>query len=272
MTDPTTTPPPPPSFPPAGTGGPSTGTASNDASTTDTARDEARQTAQVAGDEAGNIANEARAQASNVASEAASQVRDLAEQVRAQAQEHAGAQQQMVASQMRSFCDELSSMASNSEQPGTATEVVRQTSQRIREAASWLESSDPADVLEAVRDVARRRPGAFLAGAAVAGLAVGRLTRAGVDSHRETSADSLPPESASQPLESALAGTPGYHAATAPPVPSQVPPPVAPPGSAVPAADSTPGTGDPLEPALDPNSSPSDPSDPLTRFDGRGLR
>lgn len=268
MTDPTTTPAPTPSFPPAGTGGPTAGTASNDASTTDTAKDEARQTAQVAGDEAGNVADEARAQASNVASEAASQARDLAEQVRSQVHEHAGAQQQMVASQMRSFCDELSSMASNSEQPGTATEVVRQTSQRIREAASWLESSDPADVLEAVRGVARRRPGAFLAGAAVAGLAAGRLTRAGVDSHRETSADSLPPESASQPLESGVAGTPGYLAATAPPVVS----PVLQPGSAVPAAASTPGSGDPLEPAFDPNTPPSDPSDPLTRFDGRGLR
>ncbi len=65
-----------------------------------------------------------------------------------------------------------------------ATEVAQQAAERIHGAASWLEQREPADLLQAVRDFARRRPGVFLAGAAVAGLAAGRLTRGMTDAAR----------------------------------------------------------------------------------------
>jgi len=65
-----------------------------------------------------------------------------------------------------------------------ATEVAQQAADRIHGMASWLEQREPADVLQAVRDFARRRPGVFLAGAVVAGLAAGRLTRGMTDAAR----------------------------------------------------------------------------------------
>ena len=68
-------------------------------------------------------------------------------------------------------------MAAKGGQSGVATEVAQQAAERIHGAASWLEQREPADLLQAVRDFARRRPGVFLASAAAAGLAAGRLTR-----------------------------------------------------------------------------------------------
>ena len=68
-------------------------------------------------------------------------------------------------------------MAANGGQSGVATEFARQAADRMHGAASWLEQREPGDLLDEVRNFARRRPGAFLIGAAVAGLAAGRLTR-----------------------------------------------------------------------------------------------
>ena len=68
-------------------------------------------------------------------------------------------------------------MAAKGGQSGLATEMARQAADRIHGAASWLEQREPGDLLEGVRDFARRRPGTFLVGAAVAGLAAGRLTK-----------------------------------------------------------------------------------------------
>ena len=75
-------------------------------------------------------------------------------------------------------------MAAKGGQSGVATEVAQQAAERIHGAASWLEQREPADLLQAVRDFARRRPGVFLARAAVAGLAAGRLTRGMTDAAR----------------------------------------------------------------------------------------
>jgi hypothetical protein len=83
--------------------------------------------------------------------------------------------------------DELWEMTAKGGQSGVATEVAQQAAERIHGMASWLEQREPADVLQAVRDFARRRPGVFLAGAAVAGLAAGRLTRGMTDAARSDS-------------------------------------------------------------------------------------
>jgi hypothetical protein len=61
-----------------------------------------------------------------------------------------------------------------------ATELTREASGRIHDWAGWLESREPADLLDEIREFARRRPGVFLLGAALAGVAAGRLTRGAV--------------------------------------------------------------------------------------------
>jgi hypothetical protein len=59
---------------------------------------------------------------------------------------------------------------------GPAHELVRQATDKIEDLAGWLQNREPADLLDEVRSFARRKPGTFLLGAAVAGVVAGRLT------------------------------------------------------------------------------------------------
>ena len=86
-------------------------------------------------------------------------------------------------------------MASSSGQNGLATDLAVQASDRVHSVAGWLEQRQPGEVLDEVRDFARRRPGTFLAAAAVVGLIGGRLTRgltAGSDTSSTTPNGSSP--------------------------------------------------------------------------------
>jgi hypothetical protein len=152
--------------------------------TTAVARDEATAVGQTAGEAGGRVAHTAADQAREVVSETARQARDLAGEASGHARDQAFVQQQKAARQLRSVADELREMTAKGGQSGVATEVAQQAAERIHGAASWLEQREPADVLQAVRDFARRRPGVFLAGAVAAGLAAGRLTRGMTDAAR----------------------------------------------------------------------------------------
>jgi hypothetical protein len=55
--------------------------------------------------------------------------------------------------------------------------LVDQAARHSGNAAQWLESREPGDLLDEVKGFARRRPGAFLGIALGAGLLVGRVTR-----------------------------------------------------------------------------------------------
>ncbi len=158
--------------------------------TTQAAKDEAGSVGRTAQASGGQVAGTARDEGQRVASEAAGHARDLAGQTRDQVSSQVEAQQERAAGNLRSLGDELSSMAENSEESGLASELVGQASDRVHQVAGWLDDRQPQDLLEEVRTFARQRPGAFLLGAAVAGLAVGRLSRAGVDAKRDTSGDS----------------------------------------------------------------------------------
>jgi hypothetical protein len=68
-------------------------------------------------------------------------------------------------------------MGASSENPGVASDLAQQASRKIGEVGHWLENNEPEAVLDELRSFARRRPGAFLIGAGLAGVVVGRLTR-----------------------------------------------------------------------------------------------
>ena len=146
-------------------------------SVTDVARDEAADVGQHARQAGGQVAETATDQARQVAAETGRQVRDLLEEAQGQARDQASAQQQKAAVQLHSVADELGQLAANGGQAGVASELARQAADRLHGAASWLEKREPADLLNEARTFARRRPGAFLIGAAVAGLVAGRVTR-----------------------------------------------------------------------------------------------
>lgn len=190
-------------------------------STTSVARDEAANVGRSAGEAGGRVAQTAADQAREVVSETARQARDLAGEAGGHARDQAYVQQQRAAHQLRSVADELQEMAAKGGQSGVATEVAQQAAERIHGAASWLEQREPADLLQAVRDFARRRPGVFLAGAVAAGLAAGRLTRGMTDAARSSGQNSGGQNSGGQRSGSQLPGT-------------QWPPREIPPGAAIP--------------------------------------
>ncbi len=161
----------------SGSYAPRTGEPVGEPSTTDVARDEAAGVGQHAREAGGQVAQTATDQARQVVAETGQQARDLLGEAQGQARDQASVQQQKAAQQLHSVADELGQMAANSGQSGLATEFARQAADRAHGAASWLEQREPADLLDEVRNFARRRPGTFLIGAAVAGLAAGRLTR-----------------------------------------------------------------------------------------------
>ncbi|MFV2025710.1 hypothetical protein ACFHWV_13900 [Micromonospora sp. LOL_028] len=68
-------------------------------------------------------------------------------------------------------------MADKGQPDGLAGDLARRASDAAQQAAGWLENRQPGELVDEVRQYARRHPGTFLAGAAFAGLLVGRLSR-----------------------------------------------------------------------------------------------
>jgi hypothetical protein len=122
-----------------------------------------------------------------VAQEAKNQARDLVGEARTQVSHQARAGQEKATDGIRALGRELREMADGGQQSGIASEVARQAADQVDRLAGWLGQREPGDLVEEVRSFARRRPGVFLLGAAVAGTVVGRLTRGAVDSARNDS-------------------------------------------------------------------------------------
>jgi hypothetical protein len=156
---------------------PRTGEPVSDQSTTAAAREEAANIGQHARQAGGQVTQTATDQARQVVAETGQQARDLLAEAQGQARDQASAQQQKAVRQLRSVADELGQMAANGGQSGMASTFARQAAGRLHSMASWLDQREPSDLLDEATNFARRRPGAFLIGAAVAGLAAGRLTR-----------------------------------------------------------------------------------------------
>jgi hypothetical protein len=133
--------------------------------------------ARTAKDSAQGVAETAKAEAANVASEVKSNAKDLLYQARSDLTQQAGTQQQKVANGLRSISDELHQMAQASDQPGVASDLVRQVAERSTSMAAWLDGRDPGSLLNEVKSFARQRPGTFLLLAAGAGVLAGRLSR-----------------------------------------------------------------------------------------------
>ena len=141
------------------------------------AKDEVAEVSRHAAGAAQNVAETAKTEAVNVAAEVKTNARDLLHQAKSDLTEQAGSQQQKVAQGLRSVAGELHSMAAASDQPGVATDLVRQAAERSSAVASWLDGRDPGSLLTEVKSFARQRPGTFLLLAAGAGVLAGRLSR-----------------------------------------------------------------------------------------------
>jgi hypothetical protein len=153
----------------------------------ETAKDEAREVASTAADRGGEVAQTAADQAKHVAAHAQREARDLLYEGRQQLESQAKDGQRKAAESLHQLAGQLERMAEQTDSPGVAADVARQVSGRAHSVADWLEHREPGDLLDEVRRFARRRPGTFLVGAAVAGALVGRLTRGVVAQQKEES-------------------------------------------------------------------------------------
>ena len=160
------------------------------------AKEKATQSAQAGSQAAGDIAQTAVNKAQDVVGEGKAQARNLVGEARDQLRGQATDQHHKAVANLRSLADQLHSMAESGQRGGTATELVGQAAERAHGAASWLDRREPGDLVDELRRFARRRPGAFLAGALVAGVLAGRLTRGVVAAHSDDDGErAQPPQS-----------------------------------------------------------------------------
>ena len=162
---------------PAGPPDTSSGTSDGGRSTSEVAKQQARDVKDTAVDAGKGVAATARDQASNVASEAGQQAKGLLSSAGSELRDQASQQQHRAAGALQSWAQELGEMASKSEQSGTMSQLADRTSRKAGEVANWLDDREPTDVLDEVKTFARRRPVTFLAACGIAGVLAGRLTK-----------------------------------------------------------------------------------------------
>jgi hypothetical protein len=160
------------------------------ASTAQVAREQVGEMGQSAQQAGQQVAQTAVDQVREVASEAGRQTRDLLTEARNQARDQVSSQQGRVVEGLRALGDELRQMAEKSGESGVATEVAWNASERAHGLADWIDVREAGAMVEEIRSFARRRPGMFLVGAAVAGVLAGRLTRGVVAEHGSDSSGS----------------------------------------------------------------------------------
>lgn len=158
-------------------------------STVETAKSEAGNVKDTAVGAAAGVKDVAKSEASNVAQEAKYQARNLVDQTRSQLRDQASNQKSAVAEKLHGFASELGSMASKADESGPMSDLVQDASRRVGEISHWLDNHEPTDLLDEVKRFARRRPVAFLAIAAAAGVVAGRVTRGAVAANTSVDSD-----------------------------------------------------------------------------------
>ena len=164
----------------------------------------AGQSAQAAGQAASDVKDTAKQQAQRVGYEAKNQARNVASEVRGKVTEQARTQNDKLVGSIRQMAEHLEEMRGD-RADSPATQVVSRVADSGRQLAGYLENNGPEGVLREVQDFARRRPGAFLASAAIAGFVVARLGK-GV-----AKADDLPSTTSAKPASDSFVSTPGAY-------------------------------------------------------------
>jgi hypothetical protein len=143
-----------------------------------TATEKGKEVAGTASDQAKAVADTAREQVGQVRQEVAQQGREVVSQATAKLQEQGRAQAQELASTVRGWADQTRALAEGRpEEAGQVAQYARQAADGVANAAGKLEERGFEGVVDDLQRFARRRPGVFLFGAAVAGFGVGRLLR-----------------------------------------------------------------------------------------------
>jgi len=125
-----------------------------------------------------------------------SQVRSMVDQSRTQLRSEANSQGERLSGSMRQMGNQLHALAEGRPQDaGQMVDYTRQAADSIIRYGESLQAKGFDGLLRDTQDFARRRPGTFLLGAAVAGVVVGRFIRnaKGAGTTSSYSAEPLPP-------------------------------------------------------------------------------
>jgi len=127
-----------------------------------------------------DLADTVREQAEQVKGELAGQARDLLSETREQLQSQADAQAGRIAAALFQVGTQAVALAGGRPaESGPLAQYAEQAAEWLDACAAGIEDRGLEGIAADVTDFARRRPGVFLAGAAVVGFGVGRLIRAG---------------------------------------------------------------------------------------------
>ncbi len=146
-----------------------------------------RQLAGSAVDATRDVTGTVQEQISVVKGEVTEQGRSLAEEAKSQVERHAHAQSQRLADTLLNIGSEVQALAEGRVDDAenlkpylsSAADAVYNAADRVYDLSSDIDNNHGiAGVLEDLQSFARRRPGAFLLGAAVAGFGIGRAVRA----------------------------------------------------------------------------------------------
>ncbi|HVL06710.1 MAG TPA: hypothetical protein VM388_12030 [Acidimicrobiales bacterium] len=158
---------------------------------TSTAKAEARQVkgaavggtkvvARTAQQDVRQLAGTVRSQAEQVKGELAGQARGMLAETQGQLQAQADMQASRLASALFQVGGQAVALSQGRpEQAGPLVDYAEQAATWLDDRASYIEERGLEGLATDVVDFARRRPGVFLAGAAVVGFGVGRLLRSG---------------------------------------------------------------------------------------------
>ncbi|MBA2955475.1 hypothetical protein GON03_14160 [Nocardioides sp. MAH-18] len=173
--------------------------------TKDTTKDQVQQTAGTAADEGKHLASVVGEEAQNVAAQAKDQVRALMDDTLEQVSDQSRVQLDRLVGTLRSVSSDLESMASSAD-GGLAAQVTQQVAHHSRSLSTHLDGRAPSEVVDDVRQFARRRPGLFLLGALGAGVVAGRLARGAKQAHDTTPSATSAPDPVGTPT--LTSGTP----------------------------------------------------------------
>ncbi len=163
-----------------------------------TAQEKGQEVARVAARQGREIKATAREQAERVRGEVVEQGRTVLAEARSQVESQAHTQSRQLADRLARLGEEVRAL--NEGRPedaetlaphlSSAADALYDAADRVYSLASDIDTRGLGAVLEDVQAFARRRPGAFLAGAALAGFGIGRAVRAssGQDSQATTPA------------------------------------------------------------------------------------
>lgn len=154
------------------------GTNTDTPDTVDLTREEGRQVAEDAKRQAGAVAGTAQDRASGVADEAMGHARDLAGDAKQQLHDQARQQTDALGGALNTFGGRVHALAEgNAEEAGPVGDYAQRLAGQVEQIAGRVDELGFDGMVNEVQDYARRKPGAFLLGAAAAGLAVSRLAR-----------------------------------------------------------------------------------------------